>query len=100
MFLSLLMLELAHLRRIRYGVKNEALSSGQLSLFEEDRQTDIAAIEAEIEQLPSISPQKKVRNCSSPELVSTTRLRRDTRSGTLETPVKLYARPARGAGAE
>ena len=54
-----LMLELAHLRRIRYGVKNEALSSGQLSLFEEDRQTDIAAIEAEIEQLPSISPQKK-----------------------------------------
>ncbi len=44
-----LMLELAHLRRIRYGVKSEALSQPQLSLFEEDWQTNVAAIEAEIE---------------------------------------------------
>ncbi len=54
-----LILELAHLRRIRYGVKSEALSQPQLSLFEEDWQADISAIEAEIEQLPLPVPQKK-----------------------------------------
>ncbi len=47
-----LMLELAHLRRIRFGAKSEALSRPQLNLFEEDWQTDVSAIEAEIEQLP------------------------------------------------
>lgn len=56
-----LMLELAHLRRIRYGMKSEALSQPQLSLFEEDWQTDVSAVEAEIEQLPSIAPQKPKR---------------------------------------
>jgi len=35
-----LTLELAHLRRIRYGVKSEALSQPQLGLFEEDWQTE------------------------------------------------------------
>jgi len=54
-----LILELAHLRRIRYSVKSEALSQPQLSLFEEDWQADISAIEAEIEQLPLPVPQKK-----------------------------------------
>ena len=53
-----LMLELAHLRRIRYGVKSETLSQVQLSLFEEDWQSDVSAIEAEIEQLPLSAPQK------------------------------------------
>ena len=48
-----LTLELAHLRRIRYGAKSEALSQPQFSLFEEDWQTDVAAIEAEIEQIAS-----------------------------------------------
>ncbi|MDP1950510.1 MAG: transposase, partial [Nitrosomonas sp.] len=43
-----LMLELAHLRRIRYGVKSETLSQAQSSLFEEDWQSDVSAIEAEI----------------------------------------------------
>lgn len=52
-----LTLELAHLRRIRYGAKSEALSQPQFSLFEEDWQTDVAAIEAEIEQLPLPVPQ-------------------------------------------
>lgn len=56
-----LTLELAHLRRIRYGVKSEALSQPQLGLFEEDWQTDVAAIEAEIEQLPLPAPQKPKR---------------------------------------
>ncbi|WP_292926750.1 transposase [Nitrosomonas sp.] len=56
-----LTLELAHLRRIRYGAKNEALSQPQFSLFEEDWQTDAAAIEAEIVQLPLPVPQKPKR---------------------------------------
>ena len=56
-----LTLELAHLRRIRYGAKSEALSRSQLSLFEEDWQTDVAAIEAEIEQLPLPAPQQPKR---------------------------------------
>jgi hypothetical protein len=45
-----LILELAHLRRLRYGVKNEALSSLQRDLFEESCNEDIAALEAEVEQ--------------------------------------------------
>ena len=52
-----LTLELAHLRRIRYGVKNEALSAEQRDLFQETWNTDLAAVEAEIEQLP-ITPSK------------------------------------------
>ena len=45
-----LILELAHLRRFRYGVKNEALSGLQRDLFEESCTEDIAALEAEVEQ--------------------------------------------------
>jgi len=45
-----LILELAHLRRLRYGVKNEALSGLQRDLFEETCNEDIAALEAEVEQ--------------------------------------------------
>ncbi|MBK7490538.1 MAG: hypothetical protein IPI17_00015 [Nitrosomonas sp.] len=56
-----LKLELAHLRRIRFGAKSEALSQPQFSLFEEDWQTDVAAIEAEIEQLLLPVPQKTKR---------------------------------------
>jgi transposase len=46
-----LILELAHLRRLRYGVRNEALSGLQRDLFEETCTEDIAALEAEVEQL-------------------------------------------------
>jgi hypothetical protein len=42
--------ELAHIRRLRYGVKSEALSPIQRDVFEEDFNTDLAAIEAAIEQ--------------------------------------------------
>ena len=56
-----LTLELAHLRHIRYGAKSEALSRPQLSLFEEDWQTDVSAIEAEIEQLPVPQQPKRAR---------------------------------------
>jgi len=46
-----LTMELAHLRRIRFGKKNESLSPKQLSLFEESVLVDIAAVDAEIEQI-------------------------------------------------
>jgi transposase len=46
-----LILELAHLRRLRYGVKTEALSSLQRDLFEETCTEDLAAVEAEVEQI-------------------------------------------------
>ncbi len=46
-----LVLELAHLRRLRYGAKNEALSCLQTDLFEEACNEDLAAIEAEVEKL-------------------------------------------------
>lgn len=39
-----LTMELAHLRRIRFGAKSESLSSNQLSLFEESVLADIAAV--------------------------------------------------------
>jgi transposase len=45
-----LILELAHLRRFRYGVKSEALSGLQRDLFEETYNEDVAALEAEVEQ--------------------------------------------------
>ena len=40
--------EVAYLRRIRYGVKNEAMTAEQRSLFEEDIVQDIAAVESEL----------------------------------------------------
>ena len=50
-----LTLELAHLRRIRFGVKNEALSPEQRDLFRETADADSASIEAEVEQqLPEL----------------------------------------------
>jgi transposase len=44
-----LTLELAHLRRLRFGVKSEALTSEQRDLFQETLEADIAACEAEAE---------------------------------------------------
>lgn len=44
-----LTLELAHLKRIRFGVKNEALSPEQRDLFRETLEVDSAAIAAETE---------------------------------------------------
>lgn len=55
--IQMLTMELAHLRRIRFGKKSESLSSEQPSLFEESVLTDIAAVNAEIEQLnPQTQP--------------------------------------------
>jgi len=55
-----LTLELAHLRRLRFGVKSEALTSEQRDLFQETLETDIAACEAEAEQaVPEAKPRAK-----------------------------------------
>lgn len=51
-----LTLELAHLRRIRFGSKTEALSAEQRRLFDEAIAEDIAAIEAEAVLPPEARP--------------------------------------------
>ena len=53
-----LTLELAHHRRLQFGVKSEALSAEQRDLFEESWQEDASALEAAVEQLepPSLKP--------------------------------------------
>lgn len=58
-----LTMELAHLRRIRFGKKNESLSAEQLSLFEESVLADIAAVDSEIGQ---IDPPAKTPTTQSP----------------------------------
>jgi len=45
-----LVLELAHLRRMRFGVKSEALSAATRDLFQETLTSDIAAAEARLAQ--------------------------------------------------
>ena len=57
-----LILELAHLLRLRYGVKNEALSSLQSDLFQETCNEDIAALMAEVEQVESEQASSTVTN--------------------------------------
>ena len=52
-----LTLELAHLRRMRFGVRNEALTAEQRDLFQETWASDIAAAEAELaKQQASAAP--------------------------------------------
>lgn len=46
-----LVLEIAHLRRMRFGVKSEALSDAQLELFQETLASDIAAVETKLAQM-------------------------------------------------
>lgn len=43
--------ELAYYKRIRFGQKTEALTGLQRDLFREEVETDLAAIEAELESL-------------------------------------------------
>jgi len=51
-----LIYELAYLRRIRYGVKSETFSQLQADLFAETWNEDVAAVEAELEQLAEQQP--------------------------------------------
>lgn len=48
-----LVLELAHLKRIRFGTKSESLSVEQKQLFEDDADQDLAAITAELDEIPA-----------------------------------------------
>src|SRR5690606_31409603 len=48
--------ELAYYKRIRFSTKSEALAPLQRDVFEETWNTDISAIEAEVEQLQDDSP--------------------------------------------
>jgi transposase len=61
-----LILELAHLRRLRYGVKNEALSGIQKDLFEEACDEDLGALEAKIEELADQEPHSTVTKPKRP----------------------------------
>ena len=56
-----LTLELAHHRRIRFGVKNESLTAEQLSLFEENWSEDEGEIQSAIEPLQSADDKKPAK---------------------------------------
>lgn len=56
-----LTLELAHHRRLQFGVKSEALSAEQRDLFEESWQEDASALEAAVEQLQPLSLKPRIR---------------------------------------
>jgi hypothetical protein len=58
--------ELAHIRRIRYGVKSEILSPLQRDVFEETWNTDVSAIEAEVEHLQDTEPCETVTQPKRP----------------------------------
>ena len=51
-----LTMELAYLRRIRYGAKSEALSHVHRDLFEDSWNEDLAAVEAELEKVTDPEP--------------------------------------------
>jgi transposase len=52
--------EVAYYRRLRFSVKSEALSPLQRDVFEETWNTDVSAIEAELEQLKDNEPGETV----------------------------------------
>jgi hypothetical protein len=53
--ISALTHEIAYYKRIRYSFKSEAFSAVQRDIFQESWNTDMSAIEAEIEQLQTKS---------------------------------------------
>lgn len=63
---QVLTLELAHLRRIRFGVKSEALPQAQRDLFQDTWNEDSAAVEAEIERLADGRRQAEAREGRTP----------------------------------
>jgi transposase len=56
-----LTLELAHHRRMRFGVKNEALSAEQRDLFQETYVSDLAELEAKVDTLVDVIAPKPKR---------------------------------------
>jgi transposase len=58
--------ELAYYKRIRFGIKSEALSVLQRDVFEETWDTDLSAIAAEIEQLADGQPSDPIAKPKRP----------------------------------
>ena len=50
--------EMAQLKRVKYGVKSEQLNAQQKALFDEAVDADIAALEAQLEELRASVPQR------------------------------------------
>lgn len=78
--------EVAYLRRIRYGVKSEALTPEQRSLFEDDIAQDIAAVESEL-KLPATatSPRTRAGRQALPEHLARVEVRHEPDSCTCAT---------------
>lgn len=75
--------EVAYLRRIRYGVKSEAMSAEQRQLFEDDLVEDIAAVESEL-KLPAApaSPRSRAGRQALPEHLERVEVRHEPESCT------------------
>ena len=73
--------EVAYLRRMRYGVKNEAMSAEQRSLFEDDVVQDIAAVEAELPATPA-TPRTRSGRQTLPEHLERVEVRHEPDSCT------------------
>jgi transposase len=73
--------EIAYLRRIRYGVKSEAMSAEQRSLFEDDVVQDIAAVEAELPAAAS-KPRSRAGRRALPEHLERVEIRHEPDSCT------------------
>ena len=58
--------ELAYYKRIRFSTKSEALTTLQRDVFEETWNTDLSAIEAEIEGLTDPQPQRHCGQTQTP----------------------------------
>ena len=62
--------EIAHMRRIKFSARSEQLNASQRALFEESVDVDIAALEAELEDLkapPSDSDKHKTKQAELPK---------------------------------
>lgn len=75
--------EVAYLRRMRYGVKSEAMNSEQQLLFEDDIVQDLAAVEAEL-KLPATlaTPRARAGRQTLPEHLERVEVRHEPDSCT------------------
>jgi transposase len=73
--------EVAYLRRMRYGVKNEAMSAEQRSLFEDEVIQDISAVEAELPAM-SATPRSRAGRQTLPEHLERVEVRHEPDSCT------------------
>lgn len=75
--------EVAYLRRMRYGVKSEAMSAEQRQLFEDDIVQDVAAVEAELKLPPApATPRSRAGRQALPEHLERVEVRHEPESCT------------------